>query len=446
MRDVLTSYQPEWLWHRGQFVHGFAVVVSQRTGKILGIGPHAEMAQRYPQAASQVWDQVAMVPGTVNAHAHSFQHLLRGLAVDEPFLVWRDQALYRITPYLDPEAIYLGAKLAFSEMLLQGVTTVADFFYVHNHGMENDRAVIQAARDVGIRLVLARTFYDWDGAPDAYRETPAEAVARTRALATQYQGDPMVAVHPAPHSVHGASDAMIQAGVALARELGTPWHIHIAEEPFEVEECLARTGLSPAAHLQQLGAVDSGLIAIHLTWVDAGDIARLGAAGAHLAYCPSSNMFLADGVTPLGNLQAAGVTAGLGTDGGCSNNRASIFEEMRMAALLQKVHTLDATTPTVRQVWDMGTEEGARLLHVAAGSLEPGKFADFSGLDLTHLSLLPWSPRTLLANIVYAMSPAAVRHVVVGGRPVVADGRLVNGDAGTLFRQVQDLSRRWNSV
>lgn len=441
---MLKRYRPDWLWVGDQFVSGFSVVVDDENGRIAGIGRDDEMGARYPQAVTVRWEETAMVPGAVNTHTHSFQHLLRGIAVDEPFLAWREKALYRISPRLDAKAIYWGAKLAFAEMLMQGVTTVTDFFYVHNHGTENDLAVIRAARDTGIRLVFARTFYDWEGAPDAYRETPDEATARTRELALRFQGDPLVSIHPAPHSVHGASDAMIQAAVALARQLGTPYHIHVSEERFEVEECIARTGLSPVAHLKRLGALDSRLIAVHLTWVDAGDIALLGDAGASLAYCPSSNMFLADGVTPIAALRDAGVNVGLGTDGGCSNNRASIFEEMRMAALLQKVSTLDACAVSYRNVWQMGTRNGARMLGLPAGQLEAGRLADLVGLDLTHLSLLPWDPDTLMANIVYAMSPAAVNHVVVGGRDVVRDRRLVQEDVGRLAARVQRLRAEWD--
>lgn len=440
---MLTCYCPGWLWYKDQFVSQMGLVVSDDSDRILDIAPLSVLDPRYPGATKVFWPDKAVVPGTINTHAHSFQHLLRGIAVDQPFLVWRDQALYRITPYLDAQTIYWGAKLAFSEMLLHGITTIVDFFYVHNQGIDNDLAVIQAARDLGVRLVLARTFYDWEGAPKAYRESPDDAVARTETLIQRVAGDPRVVVHPAPHSVHGASDAMIQAGVQLARSLGTPHHIHIAEEPFETEETLARTGLTPVQHLAALGAVDSRLIGVHLTWVNTDDIHILGSTHAQLAYCPSSNMFLADGVTPIPALHKAGVRVGLGTDGGCSNNRASIYEEMRMAALLQKVHTLDATVISAHDVWTMGTREGAAMLDLDAGQLESGLLADFVGIDITHVSLLPWSPETLMANIVYAMSPEAITDVIVGGNPVVRNRRLVKEDTQTIAARVQSQSRRW---
>lgn len=440
---MLTGYQPQWMWVHGRFAENFSLVASDDTGRIVALGPKDAVRARYPRATWEPWPNRVLVPGTVNTHSHSFQHLLRGLAVDQPFLIWRDQALYRLTPYLNPNALYLGAKLAFSEMILQGITTVVDFFYLHDHGLDNDLAVIQAAQEVGIRLILARTFYDWEGAPEAYRETPEEAVNRTRILAGRYRNNPMVHIHPAPHSVHGASDAMIDAAVGLARDLKAPYHMHIAEEPFEVDEQRKKTGLSPVEHLAQLNALDSSLIAVHLTWASPQDAALLGQASARLAYCPSSNMFLADGVTPLKMLRDAGVQVGLGTDGGCSNNRASVYEEMRMAALLQKVGSLDATILTHQEVWNMGTENGADMLRVDAGRLEENRLADFVGIDLTHVSLLPWSQETLLANIVYAMSPAAVRNVVVGGRKIVQEGQLETEDVQALSRNIQQLIRNW---
>src|SRR5256886_6190785 len=154
----------------------------------------------------------ALLPGTVNAHCHTFQSLLRGLGDDLDFMTWRDRVLYPFSARLDRAAIALGAAFAFAEMLLHGVTTCVDFFYLQDEGNENAEAVVEAARWVGIRLVLARSMYDWEGAPRRYRETVADATRRTRELITAHRKDATTLVHPAPHSPHGASPAMIRAG------------------------------------------------------------------------------------------------------------------------------------------------------------------------------------------------------------------------------------------
>ena len=175
----------------------------------------------------------ALLPGTVNAHCHTFQSLLRGLGDDMDFMSWRDRVLYPFSTRLDREGIYLGAAFAFAEMLLHGATTCVDFFYLQDSGNDNARVVIQAARDTGIRLVLARAMYDWEGAPARYRETPADAARRVTELIRGHAGDPLITVQPAPHSPHGASPAMIRAGWEVAEAADTRFHIHVAEGQYE---------------------------------------------------------------------------------------------------------------------------------------------------------------------------------------------------------------------
>jgi 5-methylthioadenosine/S-adenosylhomocysteine deaminase len=432
-------YSADCIYASDSFQEDWTMAV--KDGKVKEIGPREQVALRYPYAEHIRWEGRAIVPGTVNAHAHSFQSLLRGMAIDMPFLEWRDQALYKHTPLLDEEAIYTGALFAFAEMLRCGVTTVADFFYVHGGRTANDEAVIRAAKDLGIRLTLARTMYDWPGAPDAYRETVAQATRNTRDLAKKYQGDPMISIHPAPHSPHAASPEMIRAGHKLAKELATPYHIHVAEEMFEVQETLRDYGLRPVHYLDSLGVLDDSMIAIHLVHLDNSEIRKLGERGCSLAYCPSSNMFLADGVTRIPNLMNSGVKIALGTDGGCSNNRLSVFEEMRMCALLQKVARMDGTCISADQVFRMGTVNGGEILHAESGRLAPGAHADFIALDLYDLSLTP--RRELFANTVYSLQPSAVSKVVVAGKLVYEDDEFTAVNARSIVRRVNRLREAW---
>lgn len=439
---MATLYQTGYLWQKNEFVSNYGILVENAV--IKAIGPFVNLHAEYPDTPLRDWRHLAVVPGTVNAHNHSFQSLLRGIATDEPFLVWRDQALYRYSPHMDAATLYAGALLAFGEMLTQGVTTVTDFFYIHNHGTENDEAIIQAAKDLGMRLVLARTMYDWKGAPEAYQETIAEAIDHTELLLKKYQTDPLVRVHPAPHSPHAASPEMIQAGHALAKKWDTPFHIHVAEEPFEVEEILHKYGKRPVHYLDHLGVLDDSMIAVHLVWLDDSEVELLGERRVALAYCPSSNMFLADGVTRLPDLIQYGVTVGLGSDGGCSNNRVSIFEEMRMAALLQKVHRLDATCLRANDTFAMGTKNGGNILKLPIGDLAPGYLADFVGISLSDLSLQPFAPELLPYHLVYSMQPTAIEHVVVNGKEVMAQGKLVNIDSERIRQLVVNAKFRWN--
>jgi 5-methylthioadenosine/S-adenosylhomocysteine deaminase len=384
------------------------------------------------------WGAALIVPGTVNTHTHSFQSLVRGASDDLPFLRWRDEGIYRISPRLGPEEIYAGALLTFGEMLRYGVTTVADFFYVHSGANANAEAVIRGARDLGIRLVLARGMYDWGGAPAAYQETVDEAVQRCEALLASHAGDPMVTVCPAPHSPHGASPEMIVAGAHLAAAAGSRWHIHVAEGRYEVEMITRAHGLPPLHWLDRLGVVNDQMVAVHCVWLTKEEIRVMGERGAKLAYCPASNMFLGDGITDIPAMLAAGVTVGLGTDGPCSNNRASVFDEMRTAALLQKVATLNGETLPAETALAMGTRHGGAVLGLPVGEIAPGRRADLVALDLGDLSLQP--PGPVLKHLVHALHPGAIARVVVAGRTVVEDGRLLTVPQSEIVARVAHLA------
>src|SRR5262244_4643736 len=179
---------PDLVYTGGRVQAGLAIDTAD--GRVTGVVPAADEPNniRLPGAL--------LLPGTVNTHCHTFQSLLRGLGDDLDFMAWRDHVLYPYSTRLDREGIYLGAAFAFAEMLLHGATTCVDFFYLHDQGNDNAEAVIEAARDVGIRLVLARTMYDWEGAPARYREAPAEASRRTADLVAKYATDPLVSVQP----------------------------------------------------------------------------------------------------------------------------------------------------------------------------------------------------------------------------------------------------------
>jgi 5-methylthioadenosine/S-adenosylhomocysteine deaminase len=383
----------------------------------------------------------ALLPGTVNAHCHTFQSLLRGLGDDLDFMAWRDRVLYPYSTRLDADGIYVGAAFAFAEMLLHGATTCVDFFYLQDAGNDNAEAVIRAARDTGIRLVLARGMYDWDGAPPRYRETPADAARRTRALIAAHRDDPLADVHPAPHSLHGASPAMVRAGWEVAEEAGTPFHIHVAEGQYEGARTQQEHGATPVRLLDRMGVLGPRLVGVHCVWLDDAEVRLFAERGAGLAYCPSSNMILGDGITRVTELADLGVRIGLGTDGGCTNNRLSVFEEMRMAALLQKVRHLDGTRLPAEATFRMGTAGGAALLGLDAGAIAPGRLADLVAVDLGHPSLHPRA--ALVKSVVYAMSPQAVTDVWVHGRPVVRGQRLATMEQAALLERVQRLTRDW---
>jgi 5-methylthioadenosine/S-adenosylhomocysteine deaminase len=427
---------PERLWRNGHWEYERVVIVED--GKIAAILDRAEAPDNI---TIEAFPHRLMLPGTINAHNHSFQSLLRGVADDCDFFTWRDKALYGYTPRMSEQVIYQAARFAFAEMLRSGVTTVCDFFYIHNGSNANDHAVIRAARDVGIRIMLARTMYDWDGAPPQYQESIPDAVARTRELWQEYRGADDVSICPAPHSPHAASPAMIQAGSRLAEELDTRFHIHVAEGRYERDTIMRTYGLTPIRWLESLGLALDRATVVHGVWVSDDDIHVMAERGVRLVYNPASNMFLGDGVTRVPDMLAAGVTIGLGSDGGCSNNRVSVYDEMRMCSLLQKVAHLDSNVMPAEATLDMGSAGSADSLGIPAGRIEPGHFADFTLLDMRDPSLLP--PWRYEKNIVYSMTPQAIKEVIVGGVTVARDGALVKTSWDAVIGGMLEATADW---
>jgi 5-methylthioadenosine/S-adenosylhomocysteine deaminase len=250
-----------------------------------------------------------------------------------------------------------------------------------------------------------------------------------------------VSVQPAPHSQHGASPAMIEAGAGCARDAGVPWHIHLAEEQWQVEQSLARFGQRPLHHVAGLGVDLGRAVVVHACWFDEGERALMAERGAALAYCPGSNMFLGDGITDVVDLRARGVRVGLGTDGGCSNNRVSVLDEMRTCALLQKVARTDGQAITADDCLAMGTSGGGAVLDLPVGRIAPGFRCDLVAVDLDDPSL--WPAQALEKNLVYSLSSRAITDVVVDGELVVEDRRLVRHSLADIQHRVTALTSDW---
>ena len=390
------------------------------------------------------WGEVAIVPGTVNAHGHAFQNLLRGFADDLPFDRWRDEVLYPFSENLDGDAIYAGALFAFAEALVAGVTTTVDFFYLNDEGNENAERVIEAAGDLGIGLVMARTFYDLDAptaAPKRYREDPLDASERCRELHERHRDDRLVDVQPAPHSLHAASPDTIRVALDLARELAVPCHLHLAEASYERDQIIERYLTTPVRLLEREGLLDELLIAIHAVWLDEGEIDLLASYDVGVVHCPGANAVLGDGIAPVTQLLDRGVRVALGPDGGCANNRQNVFDEMRIASLMAKATTTDGSAMDAGTAFMMGTRAGAGLLQQPVGALEPGRRADLVALDLEDLSLQPVA--MLDRNVVNSMQPTAIARVMVAGEVVVEGGRPTKVDPADIRARVAEVTGRW---
>jgi 5-methylthioadenosine/S-adenosylhomocysteine deaminase len=434
VRAALVFAEDRWIRDWGLAVQGGIIVAS---------GSPEDLRERLPDHELEDWGRVAVLPGTVNAHAHSFQALLRGFGDDLAFAQWRDRILYPFSERLDRRGIHAGALLDFAEMLKAGVTTVADFFYLHDGGNENAMAVVDAAAQVGIRVVLARAMYDWTGAPTRYQETPADSVRRFHELDDALRGNRRAFAQPAPHSLHAASPEMIQAGVEVSERLNIPFHIHVAEGSYERGMILERHGMSPVAFLDSLGALTPRSVLVHCVWCDDDDLSLIAERGARIVHNPGANAFLGDGVAPFRKMLQRTIPVCLGTDGGCTNSRQSIFDDMRTAALLAKAIEADASAMRAEDVLLAGTARGGEILALPVGRIAPDHAADLVVVDLDALSMQPAT--TASKQIVYAMQPDAIARVLVGGETVVERGKLTNVDEAEIVARVAETTEGWTA-
>lgn len=435
----MDAIRAELIYSEGGFESGSIVVLDD--GAFGGVVGEADIGS---DANVEEWGEVALLPGTVNAHGHAFQNLFKGFADDRAFDSWRDDVLYPFSEQLDGDAIYAGALFAFAEALLAGVTTTVDFFYLHDGGNENAEHVIRAARDLGIRLVFARTFYDRDAPTDAparFRETAQQAAERTIELAEAHEDDPLVSIQPAPHSLHAASPETIALALEVADRLAVPCHLHLAEAAYEREQVVARYGTTPVRLLEREGLLRGNLVAIHTVWVDDEELDMLAEQGVGVVHCPGANAFLGDGVARVPEMLLRGIRVGLGPDGGCANNRQSVFDEMRTASLMAKARLCDGGALDASTAFALGTTGGADLLGVRAGSIAPGKLGDLVALDLGDLSLQPL--KTLEHQVVNSMLPTAIERVAVGGEIVVERGRLTRMDHAEIRARIQQATGEW---
>lgn len=394
-------------------------------GRIVAVGP-ADIARSWrPRRMIDATGRFVL-PGMVNGHTHAAMTLFRGLGDDradrlERF-IWPLEATS-----VDREAVRDGAMLGVAEMALGGVTCFADMYFF-------EMEVAGAAAEIGLRCIAGQTVLGGP-APDA--PGPDDGLALAGRLIADWRGHPLVTPAIAPHAPHTLDHAMWERVAALAAAEAVPVLTHLAETKAETAAIADRAGVSPAAYLDRLGLLTPGLIAGHCIFVDPDDIALLAARGAGVIHNIAANLKSAKGIAPVPALMAAGAKVGLGTDGPMSGNTLDVIGQLGLVAKVHKYAAGDRTVMPARDVLRMATMGGAEALGMAdrIGSLEPGKRADLVLIDATGLHLAPvYDP---YAALVYGATPLDVRTVLVDGRPVVEERRLVSVDAEAIRRAVE---------
>jgi formimidoylglutamate deiminase len=409
----------------------------------------------------------AILPGLVNVHSHAFQRVIRGRtehrsgAERDTFWTWRE-AMYHAANLLSPEAVFHSARMAYLEMLLSGITTVGEFHYLHRApgGIPyQDRnllawQVLRAAEETGLRICLLRTAYVRAG----WRKP--EDTGQVRFLTPRFEdfiGDteavrgalPQISrpgrawVGVAPHSIRAVPLDYLCDVVSYAQSNRLPVHMHVAEQPAEVEACLGEYGQRPVELLQQHGILDSRFTGIHAIHITPEEAVHLGRAKARVCACPTSERNLGDGAVPADRLFEAGAGICFGSD---SNVQIDLLEDARLLEYHLRMNKLERVVlasgagkdALARRLFRSATETGAESLAGPVGSLEVGRGADFFTVDLDDPSVAG-AGDALLNDIVFSLERTAIREVAVGGEFVIRDGRHALQEE--IIRQFADVQR-----
>ncbi len=423
----MTIYEADLTWTGARFEPGLRVAVGA-DGRITAVGA-------LDQPADERLSGMALLPGFVNAHSHAFQRGLRGLGERFPqgagsFWSWRE-AMYRLVEELEPERLRALCLQTFREMLAAGITTVGEFHYLH-HDLARasdgdwalDEAVLAAARESGIRLVLLQVYYRTGGIGQPLSGAQLRFDARSyehywgridALLPRLERGRESLGV--APHSLRAASPDEVARVHAEARARGLVVHMHLEETRKEIDDCRVAYGRTPMELVAERLDLDAGFTAVHGTHTGPDQLAFFLNSGANLCLCPLTEANLGDGTPALGRVPPDGLC--LGTD---SNARISMLEEMRWAEYGQRLAReqrgvlVDEQGQVARRLLAAATLGGARALGVRVGALEVGAWADFVALDLGSPELAGWRPETLLESLVLGAGERAWAGTWVGGR------------------------------
>jgi 5-methylthioadenosine/S-adenosylhomocysteine deaminase len=426
---MTTLVRAEWVLTMGPVgdIRDGAVLIGD-DGSIAATGTFADLSATYP-TATVVGDEYGVItPGFVNCHNHLSEAFTCGMGEELTLWEWIVECVAPVSPHLTRDLARIGARLKAAEMLLSGVTTVNDMFVHTNHGSNATLGVVDGLDDLGLRGVCSfgavdsfhdqRPLFDYD-AVDAI-------MSEHGALADRCDASPLSTFRMGVGTVLSQSPRLFEASIAEGKRNGWAVHTHIAEVREELTASRQFFGVNTYERARDVGLLDLQVLAAHCVWCNPYDRSIMKAHGVTVSHNPVANMILASGVCPVPDLRAAGIAVGIGTDGAASNDSNNMLEAIKMAALLQKVHHLDATRLRATDALRMATIEGAHALGLddRVGSLDLGKRADIvrftglrPGLAIVHD---PYQ------QVALCSSPSDVADVWVDGQQRVADTELVD--------------------
>lgn len=379
-------------------------------GLIAGIG----QAGSFESTGAEIIDGrgKAVLPGLINTHTHSAMTLLRGYADDLPLTEWLETKIWPRESFLKEGDVYDGTMLAAAEMIRGGTTCFADMYF-------RTREVAAAATDSGVRADICEVFL-------GQSETIDQDIANASGAIEAWNASPgLITGSFGPHSLYVCGFSALSKIAAEAKRLGAKVHIHLLETEHERADIMRAQERTPFHALREAGLFDVPVIAAHSVYLSEREVGITSDMKFSVAHCPGSNLKLASGIAPVHDFLRRGITVALGTDGAASNNNLDMFEEMRLAAIIHKANSRDATAVPAYAALAMATRGGAKALGKQAeiGQLTPGFKADIITVDLTKPHMTP--SHNVIANIVYSAGAADVVDTLVDGRILMKDREII---------------------
>ena len=386
-----------------------------------------KVAKNITGAADTVIDAKGKVvsPAFINLHTHSPMGLFRGLADDLPLMDWLQNHIWPREAKLTREYTKVGAYLGALEMIKSGTGTFLDMYFFMD-------GVAEVVEESGLRGYLSYGMIDL-GDPEKTEKEIREAL-RTMEFIEKLDSDRVHFVF-GPHAPYTCSIALLKEVRRLANEHGKLITIHVSETMAEIGQITERYGKSPVVLLDDIGFLGRDVIIAHGVWLDSRDIQILAREGVTVAHNPGSNMKLASGVMPLQRLLNAGVNVGLGTDGAASNNNLDMLDEMKLAALLHKVHNLDPTVADAKTVFRMATLNGAKALGIKAGMIKEGYLADVAVINFNQPHLRPMN--NVISHLVYSANGNDVETTIVDGKILMLDREVLTLDEEKILDEAE---------
>jgi 5-methylthioadenosine/S-adenosylhomocysteine deaminase len=413
-----------------------AVAVDQ--GVIIDVGTAADIEARYTARETLPRDNRVVMPGLVNGHQHAAMTLLRGIADDLALMDWLTNYIFPAeVEFVDSEFVRIGTEVSCWEMIRGGTTTFVDMYY-------HPDTIAEVVERCGMRALVSATVID-QRSPDA--DGAADSIAKGEGFIDRWQNrHPRITPIFGPHANYTLDAEQLQKTREAAQKYGVAISIHVSESPFESQYSQDNYGKTSIEMLDDIGFFDGPTIAAHVVWPTATEIPILRDRKVGVIHNPSSNMKLASGVSPVAEMLAAGVRVGLGTDGPASNNDLDMWEEMRLAAFLQKVTRMDPEVLPATTVLKMATIGGATAIGLGddVGSLEKGKRADIIQVAFDDVHHVPTFD--VISHLVYVTDEQDVTSVIVDGELLMHDGEFLTLDTDRIAAEASALAARIQSA